>query len=534
MFFYAGQSLWPIQLCITSLPPNIRMNLRYLLLAGVWLGNVKPSMNIILKPVLQKIHSLYTNGKHISTPSGTKILKAKLLACVFDLPAKAMALNFTQWNGNHGCSYCLDSGTQVSHRRLYLPNDEHKPRKEKETFQHAKQAIRTGSPMYGVKGMSVLTPYLNIIKDVPIDYMHAVLEGVIKTILCKIWLKGEYRNHRFYLLAKLKAIDKHLLTIKPPHEFRRSPRSIENTVKHWKASEFRAFLLFYSIPILMNFFPPDYLHHLNLLVKSVYILLSTHIYSESLIAAEEMLMVFYRTLPRLYPNEVCTVNVHSLIHICQSVQHCGPLWSYSCFGFESMNGHLKKHCHGTRNVLPQLVRNVRNHQTTDYKANSQNGICGRVKHSQLKPEFVAALQNRNFSVPNHAIPVFSRYKLSSVEYQIWNSERLRNSAACKFKKANGITAFGLIYCFCLYNRLPIAIIATFPSATDAFDGVPAAGIAELNNYALTNSCIFKVEKISDPPDYEAISVSSIIVKCVHVPSQSCDYVIPLPNTYEHH
>ena len=102
----------------------------HLVLAGVWLGNVKPDVSIILKPVLQKIHHLYTEGVHITTPNGPKILKAKLLACVFDLPAKAMALNFTQWNGRYGCSSCLDIGTQVSHRRLYLPNDEHKPRSE--------------------------------------------------------------------------------------------------------------------------------------------------------------------------------------------------------------------------------------------------------------------------------------------------------------------------------------------------------------------------------------------------------------------
>jgi hypothetical protein len=30
---------WPIQLCVTSSPPNIRMEFRHLLLAGVWLGS---------------------------------------------------------------------------------------------------------------------------------------------------------------------------------------------------------------------------------------------------------------------------------------------------------------------------------------------------------------------------------------------------------------------------------------------------------------------------------------------------------------
>lgn len=99
MIFFVGQSLWPVQLCFSSLPPVIRMDFRYLLLAGVWLGNIKPELNIIMPPILDKVHKLYTDGIPIATPDGPKVLKAMLLACVFDLPAKAMTLNFIQWNG---------------------------------------------------------------------------------------------------------------------------------------------------------------------------------------------------------------------------------------------------------------------------------------------------------------------------------------------------------------------------------------------------------------------------------------------------
>ena len=75
------------------------MDLRYLLLAGVWLGPVKPQISIILQPILDRIHTMHEVGMPLSTPDGPKCLKAKLLCCVFDLPARAMALNLTQWNG---------------------------------------------------------------------------------------------------------------------------------------------------------------------------------------------------------------------------------------------------------------------------------------------------------------------------------------------------------------------------------------------------------------------------------------------------
>ena len=227
------------------------MDLRNLLLAGIWLGPVKPDMSIILQPILDKIHVLHDKGMPILTPAGPKCLRAKLLCCVFDLPARAMALNLTQWNGRHGCTHCLDEGTQVSHVRIYLPDDQHVPRTEIEIFKCATSACRS-SPVLGVKGLSVLSPYLNIVKDTAIDYMHAVLEGVTRTMLKKFMLNGQYKNHRFYLFKEVKQIDEMLLCIKPPHEFRRTPRSIEKTLSYWKASEFRAWLLYYSIPILLS------------------------------------------------------------------------------------------------------------------------------------------------------------------------------------------------------------------------------------------------------------------------------------------
>lgn len=161
------------------------MDLRYLLLAGVWLGPVKPDAFIILQPILDRVHTMYEQGISLSTPAGPKCLRAKLLCCVFDLPARAMALNMSQWNGHYGCTYCLDEGTQVSHVRIYLPDDEHTVRTDKQILQYAQEASGN-SPKFGVKGSSVLSPYLNIVKDTAIDYMHAVLEGVVKTILCSV------------------------------------------------------------------------------------------------------------------------------------------------------------------------------------------------------------------------------------------------------------------------------------------------------------------------------------------------------------
>lgn len=535
-----GQTLWPIQLCITSLPPNVRMNFRYLLLAGVWLGPVKPMMDTILRPVLESIHKLYTEGLEITTPNGRKILKAKLLGCVFDLPAKAMSLNCKQWNGHYGCSYCLDEGTQVSHRRLYLPNDQHTPRIEKDTIQHAVEAVSNSAPVFGIKGPSILSPYLNIVKDVPIDYMHAALEGVIKTLLLKFWFNGKYKDYRFYLGRESGSIDEILNHIHPPHEFRRSTRSI-TTVKYWKASELRAWLLFYSVPILLNFLPFDYVHHLSLLVKSMHILLSTEISTSDLEAAENMLSVFYGIILKLYPQEVCTINVHSVIHLIDCVRNFGPLWSFSCFGFESGNGHFKKHCHGTRNVLPQLVTNYRFHQSFSdkkYKDQFGNEPLGRIRQKTLSEVYCQVLQKSGFAtINNTTFTVFYRYRLNGTVYQAKvNDSRLRDSSVCMFTRKDGKKAVASIRCFCFCNKTPIAIIKVFSNMKNAFTQIPPATISELCPYALNSTCIFSVNKLSSSDPFHSIPVSSIIKKCVHVSIKNnpLDFIVPLPNNFEHH
>ena len=50
----------------------------------------------------------------------------------------------------------------------------------------------------------------------------------------------------------------------------------------------------------------------------------------------------------------CGLNVHNCDHLGQSVRNWGPLWAWSCFGFESLNSKIIKQVHGTRNACSQV------------------------------------------------------------------------------------------------------------------------------------------------------------------------------------
>ena len=270
LFNSAKQSIWPILLSITSLPPGVHMNAENIILAGIWQGPIKPPMNLVLPPVLDKIHHIKSHGIPIHTPVGQKTLRACLLLAVFDLPAKAAATNINQYNGYYNCTYCLDKGAHVSRRHLFYPEEEHEPRTNRHLQECAREAETSGSAVYGVKGRSVLSSHIDITQSVAIDYMHAVLEGITESLL-SICLDPKFHARRFYLgtPSTKKEIDKRLNRIKPPEEFRRSPRSI-TSYKYWKASEFRAWLLYYSLCLVIYYQPITFITFLFWYLPCIY------------------------------------------------------------------------------------------------------------------------------------------------------------------------------------------------------------------------------------------------------------------------
>ena len=56
--------------------------------------------------------------------------------------------------------------------------------------------------------------------------------------------------------------------------------------------------------------------------------------------AYKMLSTFYQTAGDLYSSSIYTANMHSLEHLVSVVHLCSPIWAYSMFGFENLNGYL--------------------------------------------------------------------------------------------------------------------------------------------------------------------------------------------------
>ena len=93
----------------------------------------------------------------------------------------------------------------------------------------------------GFCGPSHLSNLLNfyITKQVPPDYMHAVLLGVTKKIL-DILLSSASAGKDYFVGKNVKVISSHMIHIKPPDYMERLPRDLEHPHNDLKATEYQA------------------------------------------------------------------------------------------------------------------------------------------------------------------------------------------------------------------------------------------------------------------------------------------------------
>ena len=305
----------------------------------------------------------------------TKTVKCILLSGTFDAPAKCLFQNMVQFNGFFGCPYCLNPGvtlktssTGAGHSHVYPYDRENDgqtgQRTHKQTVSFAMEAERLKTSGHsgresvkGVKGFSwpMYFPKFDLICGTAVDYMHSVLLGVVKMLLI-LWTDRSHNSEPWFLgPEKIKVLDKRFLSIKPPYKITRTPRSIIGNMAHLKASELRAFLLFYGLPCLWGLLPEEYFQHFLLLVDAVFVLLQDSISPEQLSKSARMLKHFCLRVESLYGKRYETFNVHCLLHLVPCVENLGPLWASSCFCYEDYNGDLRKLFHGTQNVEFQIT-----------------------------------------------------------------------------------------------------------------------------------------------------------------------------------
>ncbi|XP_049516440.1 uncharacterized protein LOC125942330 [Dermacentor silvarum] len=221
-------------------------------------------------------------------------------------------------------------------------------------------AYITENTVNGFKGPSALMSLkgFDLVKGVSVEYMHCVLLGVTRQITEALFSTTNC-SERYYVgsPSSVREVNNRLLSIQPPHCITRLPRRIDDRA-HWKASEWKHWLLFYAPPCLDGLIPQDYWRHLAKLSEAVHILLREKISTEQIDHAERLLSTFAARCESLYGVTAATFNVHQLYHLAESVRHLGPLWAHSAFSFESGNGRLVKSVTAAHGLPHQIVERV--------------------------------------------------------------------------------------------------------------------------------------------------------------------------------
>lgn len=356
-------ALWPLLLIINELPQKLRF--RMLTMAAALFVDHEPNVRLMklylnsfllqMVPFMKKGINVVIRGRPM------RIFIIPLLICV-DTVARPIISSRIQFNGYDGCHWYYAHGERDNSMRYLFETDKViRHRNHEDYLQEVNQMMERDASsknkkkqqaFLGIKGSSALSnfPFFDSIWGFPPEYMHGVVLGVTK----QLWDEWTNCHSAFYLnQAARQLIDERLVGIRPIKEVYRFPKILKNKSK-WKAAEWLFWLLFYSIPCLNGILQDEALSSFSRLVRSINILISPPISQEVLLKCEVDLLIFVRDCQKFYGSHFMTMNVHSLLHLGESVRQSGPLCATSAFPFESKIGQLKAFVGGPKGVPEQI------------------------------------------------------------------------------------------------------------------------------------------------------------------------------------
>lgn len=164
--------LWPIQCLIVNFKRQVPF------LVGAFAGSSKPeSANDFLLPFVTELKGLLSGGITVRGCSIPVCVKA----FICDALARSFILSTKGHSGYSACPKCTCEGTYRGGKVVLL--DSGCELRTDESFRQQKDPDHH-------RGTSVLVDLpIDLVKDVPLDYMHLVLLGVVGKLLL-LWLSG--------------------------------------------------------------------------------------------------------------------------------------------------------------------------------------------------------------------------------------------------------------------------------------------------------------------------------------------------------
>lgn len=447
----AKKSLWPIIVTINNLPPALRFLRKNIIVAGLWLSHGEPDLNVFLRPFFDELRNLTETGIYLKNNIRCKV---QAICCCVDSVARCKLQQIRQFNGYDACSFCMHPGSLVEGQVRYKFETNIRARNNVDVLNAMAIFCKRGEAVQGIKGISPLIsiPNFNIVDFCPVDYMHAVLLGVSKQ-LCKHWFEHPYQE--CYIKDRLEDIDGILQSINPFAEISRYPRKISER-KSWKANEWQNWLLIYGPVCLNGVLPATYYDHFLSFSRTINRLLCGDLTESIILECELNLIDFVQKFEILYGSVNMTYNVHLMLHICECVRNYGPLWAFSLFSYEDVNGMLKKFMKGPKEPVLQIATkyvlfHARNNAGyLDYCQENVILFCDPKKHQE---EYIEEFQIPDSVIHPYPNTSFKAIKILKLNRYIFKPDREIDSKSCIRQtccdstfsmKIDGIIQFGVI------------------------------------------------------------------------------------------
>lgn len=276
-----------------------------------------------------------------------KKISISFICC--DSPAKAFVLRVKTHSGFHSCTRCFIDGDYQKNRVCFPYSNRKFPLRD-----HNSVINMVDEDYHTSELPSVLTKLndFDLVKSLPLDYMHLVCLGVMKKLLL-LWKSGPLKTR---LPSKdIKSLSKSLLALNTDisSDFVRKSRSLLE-VGRWKAVELRFFLL-YSGPVVLKSILNNecYSHFMSLNIAMIILLSPNH---KSLVDyARHLLDYFVKQFQNVYGEHLVSHNVHGLLHLCDDYDQFGPLDQCSAFVFENHMKELKSFIRKHEKPLEQII-----------------------------------------------------------------------------------------------------------------------------------------------------------------------------------
>ena len=320
-------SIFPLNVCVTK-------------------SGGKPDNALAYVNVITQLNHLIENG--LEFQANTFTIKVPAIIC--DSPARAFCKCTINHNGKCGCDQCMFEAGKYERTMTYpnfvVPDD----------MLRTNENFRSKSQEEHHKGNSVfaMLAECDMVKCFPGDYMHIVCLGVVKKKL-KMFKSGNYMlapGLRGLLNENLNYIRSFI-----PIYFARKARTLDD-VDHFKATEFRQFLL-YSAPLaLKDVVDPDRYDHWMILVIAIRILVSPRLVRQLCDYAKGLLESYNRIGCDLFTRKFLVYNVHQLVHLPAVAKRYGCLDKAAAWKYESFLYRVKKKGTGSKVPIQTIVGRI--------------------------------------------------------------------------------------------------------------------------------------------------------------------------------